>query len=141
MTLEVVLAALLSLAPHAPHATHHAQIILATTQDEAEIAALLVTGTRESEWRVGCIQGIGGRGTYGLGYGYTQWACAPLKIQAQMSLQAFLDKGAPWSWEHAFIAYLGAKTIREPEAQRRIDMFNLTRERLRCACNPNPEMT
>src|SRR5713101_7918903 len=111
MTLEIVLAALLSLTPRAPHAKHHAQIILSTTQDEAEIAALLVTGTRESEWKTGCVRGIGGAGTYGLGYGYWRWACAPLKIQAQMSLQAYWDKGAPWNWNHAIISYLGARTI------------------------------
>jgi hypothetical protein len=136
MNLAIILGALLCLAPHTPEkrAAMHASIIqrIASTDDEA--AALLVTGTRESDWRVGCVQGIGGAGTYGLGHGYKRWACAPLKIQALMSLQAYQDKGAPDAWHHAIIGYLGARTIQEPEARRRIAMFEVTRERLACAC-------
>jgi hypothetical protein len=140
--LQIVIAALLALAPHtAPKlAERHARVILGVASDEEQIAALLVTGTRESEWRTGCVRGIGGAGTYGLGYGYWRWACAPLKIQAQMSLQAYHDKGAPDAWEHALIGYLGAKSIRDHEAFRRIQLFWLTKERLRCACNPNLEI-
>lgn len=136
MNLPTLLAALLCLAPHTPEriAARHARTILATTSDEDEIAALLVTGTRESEWRLGCVQGIGGAGTYGLGVGYQRWACGPLKIQVQMSLQAYRDKGAPWNWKGAFVHYLGAKSLRHPEARRRVEMFELTRERLACSC-------
>lgn len=119
----------------------HARVIQRVTRDLDETAILVVTGYRESSWHFGCVQGIGGRGTYGLGYGYADWACGPLKIQALVSLQAYRDKGAPDAWNHAIIRYLGAKTIREPEARRRIEMFDLTRERLRCACNPNPEIS
>lgn len=136
MTLEIIMAALLCLEPHAPprFATLHARTILRVASNEDEAAILLVTGTRESHWRLGCVQGIGGRGTYGLGYGYDRWACAPLKIQAQMSLQAYEDKGAPYNWHGAIVHYLGAKTLQEPEARRRVEMFELTRERIACAC-------
>jgi hypothetical protein len=132
--LPVLIAALLCLAPLTPPrlAEKHARVILGTAQDEDEAAALLVTGTRESSWRLGCIEGIGGRGTYGLGY--RSWACGPLKVQAQMSLQAYRDKGAPYNWTGAIIHYLGARTVREPEAARRIEMWHLTRERLACRC-------
>jgi len=137
MNLPTIVAALLCLAPFTPPkaAETHAKIILRTTSDESEAAALIVTGTRESSWRFGCVRGIGGAGTYGLGYGYRRWACAPLKIQAQMSLQAYEDKGAPNNWHGAIIRYLGARTIQEPEARRRIEMFELTRARLECKCS------
>lgn len=137
MTFEIILAGLFTLAPLTPTKTaeKHARVILSVAEDEDEAAALLVTGTRESTWRGGCAIGIGGAGTYGLGYGYWRWACGPLKIQAQMALQAYYDKGAPYSWHGAIIHYLGARTIREPEAKRRIVMFERTRESLRCACS------
>jgi hypothetical protein len=135
--LPTLVAALLCLAPLTPTRTaeKHARVILDAASDESEAAVLLVTGTRESTWRFGCIRGIGGRGTYGLGYGYSRWACAPLKVQAQMSLVAYHDKGAPWSWQHAIIGYLGAKSLREPEARLRVDLFEKTRERLECKCS------
>ena len=134
--LPIVLAALFCLQPTTPpaRALRHARTIVAVASTEDEAAALLVTGTRESSWRLGCVQGIGGAGTYGLGYGYRRWACGPLKVQAMMSLQAYRDKGAPEAWDHAIIHYLGAKTIQEPEARRRIALFELTRERIACAC-------
>ena len=113
---------------------HHARIISQIAGDESEAAALLVTGTRESSWRLGCVQGIGGAGTYGLGYPYWSWSCAPLKVQAQMSLQAYHDKGAPWNWHHAIQGYLGARSRRHPEVQKRIELFEITRERLECNC-------
>ena len=140
--LATVLAALLSLAPQTPPrlAERHARIVTMVTSDLDETAALLVTGTRESSWRLGCVQGIGGRGTYGLGYGYAQWACGPLKIQALVALQAYRDKGSFYDFHHAIIHYLGARTIQEPEARRRIELFEQTRERLKCACNPNPKI-
>lgn len=136
MNLSVLVAALLCLSPQTPErrAERHARVILGASSNEDEAAALIVTGTRESSWRLGCVQGIGGAGTYGLGVGYARWACAPLKIQAQMSLQAYRDKGAPDAWHHAIIKYLGARSVQEPEARRRIAMFELTRERLACAC-------
>jgi hypothetical protein len=134
--LPALVAALLCLSPHTPErlATRHARVILGATSSEEEAAALLVTGTRESSWRLGCVQGIGGAGTYGLGYGYQRWACAPLKVQAQMSLQAYRDKGAPWNWHGAIVKYLGARTIREPEAARRIQLWEETKSRLECNC-------
>jgi hypothetical protein len=134
MTLETVLGALLCLQPAAPHAARHAQIVWEVTRDPEEIAALLVTGTRESSWRTGCVQGILGAGTYGLGFPYGHWACGPLKVQALMSLQAYYDKGAAWDWGHAIQGYLGARSRRHPEVQRRIALFELTKERLDCAC-------
>lgn len=136
MNLAALVAALLCLAPHTPEklATRHARVILQTAADESEAAALLVTGTRESSWHLGCVQGIGGAGTYGLGFPYWRWACAPLKVQAHIALVAYHDKGAPWDWDHAIQGYLGARSRKHPEVQRRIALFEITRERLECAC-------
>ncbi len=137
MQLETVLAAILSIQPTlAPKlATRHAEIIWQTTREENEVAALIVTAHRETRFKTGCVAGIGGFGTYGLGVGYVKWACGPLKVQAQMSLQALYDKGFDYSPEIGFRGYLGAHSLRYPEVRTRARLFYETRERLYCACS------
>lgn len=137
MTLDMVVAAILSLQPAlSPKlAMRHAQVILGAANEENEAAALIVTAHRETRFGVGCIVGLGGWGTYGLGRGYMSWACGPLKIQAQMSLQALYDKGFGYAPQIGFRGYLGARSTRYPEVIERTKLFYETRERLYCACS------
>ena len=137
MTLEIVVAAILSLQPTMPEsrAFQHGRAILSITNEENEAAALIVTAHRETRFALGCIEGLGGWGTYGLGYGYRRWACGPLKMQTEMALIALYDKGFNYAPEIGFRGYLGARSLKYPEVIERTKLFYLTRERLYCACS------
>lgn len=136
MTVDVLVAAILSLQNvSAKTATRFAKDIYETTSSEDDAAALIVIAHRESNFSLRCVKGIGGKGSYGLGYGYERWACRSSKIQAVMALQALYDKG--WSYdEHwGFRGYLGARSDTWPEIGVRMKLWTLTYERIRCACS------
>lgn len=137
MTLDIVLAAILSLQPHLKTnaAERYSRAILETTHDASDAAALIVTAHRESSFSLVCVEGIGGRGGFGLGKGYSHWACSTLKIQSVMAMQAFYDKGWPYNERGAFKRYLGATRNDWPEIDVRMRLWQLTRARLDCGCS------
>jgi hypothetical protein len=137
VTIEVLIAAILSLQPRlsAKVAERHARTVLEVTGDEDDAAALIVTAHREARFRTNCVIGIGGRGPYGLGVGYSHWACGPMKIAALMSLQALYDKGWAFSERRGFRGYLGAKVDSWPEVGVRMRLWEATRQRIKCACS------
>lgn len=137
MTPSILIAAILTLRPSlAPElARRHADVIYETTSDEADAAMLIVTAYRETRFKVGCIVGLGGWGTYGLGVGYRHWSCSTLKIQAVMSLQALYDKGWASDELKGIRGYLGAKSDVWPEIGVRVRLWNETRARISCGCS------
>lgn len=136
MTTAAILGAILALRPTVPleRAERHAEAIQAIALSDEEAALLVVTGDRESAWAPGCVRGIGGAGTYGLGEGYWRWSCAELEVQAAVSLRAYREKGWHRSKRRAIAGYLGARSTSWPEAVRRWRLWLLTRERIACAC-------
>jgi hypothetical protein len=137
LTPDAIIGAMLVLRPLTPplHVERISHAIYSASTDENDAAALVVTAIRESDAHIGCIEGIGGRGTFGLGFGYMWAACGPLKIQAQTALQALHDKGAPYNWRGAFRGYLGARSDHWPEIRIRYVLWLETADRIRCACS------
>lgn len=119
-------------------AEYHATIIARVAGDEATAAALVVSGARESgfgwEYETCREHGIGGDGDYGLGRGYQEFACAPPEVQARGAVKALRDKGLAEGPLRAFRGYLGARSDDWPEARRRLSLWTLTLERMRCMC-------
>ncbi len=137
MNLEAVLGALLMLRPALPPrvALTDARAIAIASGNEDDAAALAVTAIRETDGRLGCVEGIGGKGTFGLGVGYWEHACSVPKLQALAALGALQDKGWPWHPKKAFLGYLGGHVFeKNEEAQTRFLLWLNTRENVRCAC-------
>jgi hypothetical protein len=137
VNLEAVLGALLMLRPALKPrvALTDARAIAIASGNEDDAAALVVTAVRETDGRLGCVEGIGGRGTFGLGYGYFEHACDVPKIQALSALQALYDKGWPWHPRKAFLGYVGGHDeTKNEEAQTRFVLWLHVRENVKCAC-------
>jgi hypothetical protein len=136
MNLVPVLGALLMLRPalQPVKALQNAWAITSVSGDSDEAAALVVVAMRESGGGLGCVEGIGGRGTFGLGVGYADYDCGPLELQALAALQALRDKGWP-NQQKAFTGYLGGHRFeKNTEAQTRYMLWVKTKERIDCAC-------
>lgn len=133
--------AILSLVPATDpaRAEYHATVIASVAADDAEAAALVVTGAHESgflrAFETCRVHGDGGDGIYGLGFGYERFACAPVKVQARGAVKALRDKGWPDRPLRAFRGYLGALSDDWPEARARLALWTLTLERMRCMCS------
>jgi hypothetical protein len=119
-------------------AERHGAVIAFAAHDEAEAAALVVTGYRETgfEWLYeNCSKlGDGGMGTYGLGVGYGADACASPERQVRGALLALHNGGFPERPRRAFARYLGSSE-RWPEARERLSLWVVTAERIKCSCS------
>jgi len=133
--------AILSLMPRTDpaRAVRQATIIASVTADDAEAAALVVTGARESgfgrDYETCRLHGDGGDGIFGLGFGYERFACKAAEVQARGAVKALRDKGWPDRPLRAFRGYLGALSDDWPEARARLALWTITLERMRCLCS------
>lgn len=141
MSIAALALAILSLMPRTDpvRAEYHATVIASVAADEAEAAALVVTGAHESgfgwDYETCRLHGDGGDGVYGLGFGYERFACAPPEVQARGAVKALRDKGWPARPLRAFRGYLGARSDDWPEARARLSLWVITLERMRCMCS------
>lgn len=137
----VVASALLSFQPFASDADRVADAIVAQTGDNTDSAAFMAaTALRESSLRqdVGscAVEGIGGLGYFGLS---EQWgrrrACGSPAQQASVAWVALglmgWGTGEPG---HTIRKWLGA-TRATSEEKRRLGVYWILRERLRCRCS------
>jgi len=141
MSVTALALAILTLLPHTDpvRAEYQASIIARVAADDAEGAALVVNGARESgfgrAYETCRLHGDGGDGIYGLGFGYERFACGPPEVQARGAVKALRDKGFPDRPLRAFRGYLGARSDDWPEARARLSLWTLTLERMRCMCS------
>lgn len=141
MNVSAIACAILSLVPglDPARAEYHGTLTASFVRDEAEAAALVVNGAHESgfgwDYERCFAHGDGGDGTYGLGVGYQEFACAAPEVQTRAAVKAMRDKGFPGRPLRAFRGYLGAKSDHWPEARIRLSLWTLTTERIRCACS------
>lgn len=141
MSVAAIALAILTLMPRTDpvRADYHATVIASVCQDDAEAAALVVTGAHESgfgwDYETCRAHGDGGEGLYGLGVGYQPFACAAPEVQARGAVTALRDKGWPARPLRAFRGYLGARSDDWPEARARLSLWVLTLERMRCMCS------
>lgn len=131
---------------------HFANAIVETVEAEGnktdaddldDLAALIVIGERESNWRYDVetcrVIGLEGFGTYGVG---SLWesqfpggTCGAPVQQAKAALH-ILHLGEGRSWRTTFGHYIGAKLVgHHPEAIRRARIFWQVRSMLACACS------
>lgn len=126
-------------------------ILYAAGENVDDIAALIVTGERESGWlgfvEVCAVEGLGGWGAFGVSDLWERWypggTCGSIGRQARAA-QAILT----WRPRHPvpalreeprvmFGRYIGARAgWRHPEAQRRAAIFWTVRDMVICACSP-----
>jgi hypothetical protein len=142
----LVAAAILSLLPHtSPRRVEYASVAIAEVagDDIDTAAALVVTGSRESQWRrdveVCRVNGPGGRGMFQVGHwwGPLQTRCGPVLNQTRLAWHV-LDKmrGPNRNHHEMFRAYLG-RSKRDPEVKLRALLFERVRGDLACACSEN----